>query len=69
MSFETISFERLTEVVRYGEAALFAVHLRPQPRGMKVSDTFKKLIAEYGDIFVEELPDKSCPQPDLDFHI
>lgn len=48
---------------------LYAVRVRPNIEDIRVSDQFKDIVADYEDIFVEELPDKLPPQRDLDIEI
>lgn len=53
-------------LVRKNETELFGVRVRTTDLKMNVSVPFKNVIAEFDDVFVEELPSCLPPKRDLE---
>jgi len=69
VEFLKISIKKLSKLVRKKGNELFAIQVRPGTDDIQVSEDFKDIVAEYSDIFVEELPDNLPPKRDLEFEI
>jgi len=69
VEFKKISIKKLSKLVRKKGNELFAIQVRPGTDDIQVSEDFKDIVAEYSDIFVEELPDNLPPKRDLEFEI
>lgn len=69
VTFKHISLKKLAKMVRKKQGELFMVRVKPELHTMDVADEFKDIVADFDDIFVDDLPNELPQERDVDFEI
>lgn len=69
VEIKKISLKKMAKLVAKKSCEFYAIRVRPEMDQMKFTSDFKDIVAEFDDVFLDELPDGLPPNRDVEFSI